>query len=76
VGACYTLKPVKEPQETTTMSADPLSIPRGELEDLMTQITLADSPVGIDARYTHAVIITYLQQISERLDRLEATVRQ
>jgi hypothetical protein len=45
------------------------------MDDLMAQISLADSPVGIDARYTHAVIITYLQQISERLNRLETMVQ-
>ena len=57
------------------MSADPLSMPRGQLEDIMTQISLADSPVGIDAGYTHAVIITYLRQISERLDKLETMIQ-
>ena len=56
-------------------NVDPLSMPKDELEDIMAQITLADSPVGIDARYTHAIIITYLQRISERLDKLETMCR-
>lgn len=51
---------------------DPLRMPKNALENIMEQIRLADSPVGIDAAYTHAVIITYLRQISERLDKMEA----
>lgn len=54
------------------MQEDPLNMPKDALEDVIGKITLADSPVGIDAKYTHAVIITYLRQISERLDKLEA----
>ena len=54
------------------MEKDPLACSRNELEEIIEKITLADSPVGIDAKYTHAVIIAYLQQISTRLDRLEA----
>ena len=54
------------------MQEDPLDMPKDALENIMEQISLADSPVGIDAKYTHAIIITYLQQISERLDKLES----
>ncbi|MBL8013405.1 MAG: hypothetical protein JNN05_06105 [Candidatus Omnitrophica bacterium] len=31
----------------------------------------SEGAVGIDAQYTHAIIIEYLQQISQRLDVLE-----
>ena len=31
----------------------------------------SDSSVGIDAQYTHAIIIEYLQQIERRLSHLE-----
>jgi hypothetical protein len=54
------------------MSADPLSIPKADYEQTIERISLPDSPVGIDAQYTHAIIIEYLRQISERLERLEA----
>lgn len=53
-------------------SNDPISLTREDYADLMNHISLADSPVGIDAKYTHAIIITYLQQISARLESVEA----
>lgn len=56
------------------MGKDPLNMPKDAFETIMEKISLADSPVGIDAKYTHAVIITYLQQISERLDKLESRI--
>ena len=33
-----------------------------------------DSPVGIDAKKTHVIIISKLLQIEERLDRLERMI--
>ena len=51
---------------------DPLDKPKDAFETILEKIRLAESPVGIDAQYTHAIIIAYLQRISERLDRLEA----
>jgi hypothetical protein len=54
------------------MSTEPLYTPKAEYEDIVTRISLPDSPVGIDAQYTHAIIITYLRQIAERLDRIES----
>lgn len=54
------------------MSSEPLSTPKAEFNSIIDRITLPDSPVGIDAQYTHAIIIAYLQQISDRLDRIEA----
>ena len=53
------------------MQPDPIAISKQDYQHLIQQISLPDSPVGIDAQYTHAIIITYLQQIAERLDRLE-----
>jgi hypothetical protein len=53
------------------MKTEPLTTPKDEFDDIIRRISLPDSPVGIDAQYTHAIIITYLQQISDRLDRLE-----
>ncbi len=43
-----------------------------EYKEIIDRITSSDSPVGIDAIYTHAVIIEYLQQITKRLERLES----
>jgi hypothetical protein len=53
------------------MSADPLSVSKADYDKLIEQISLPDSPVGIDAQYTHAIIIEYLRRISERLERIE-----
>ncbi len=54
---------------------DPLNMPKDAFENIMEKISLADSPVGIDARYTHAIIIAYLRRISDRLDKLETMAR-
>jgi hypothetical protein len=56
-------------------TVDPLSKPKEAFNSLIDQISLVDSPVGIDAKYTHAVIIDYLRQISARLDALEASIQ-
>jgi|GEM_PF-195703 len=42
-----------------------------ELEDLIAKIASPDSPVGMDAVYVHALILDKLQQLDERLQRLE-----
>ena len=51
---------------------DPLAKPKDEFNQLIAQLSSPDSPVGIDAKYTHAVIIDYLRQISERLTNIES----
>ena len=56
-------------------SRDPLYRPKEEYNDIVERISLANSPVGIDAQYTHAIIITYLKQITERLDKLETALQ-
>jgi hypothetical protein len=53
------------------MSTDPLLTPKEDYQEIVDRISLRDSPVGIDAQYTHAIIITYLQQISDRLTSIE-----
>lgn len=53
------------------MPVDPMALTKGDLDLVVQHISLPDSPVGIDAQYTHAIIITYLQQIATRLDELE-----
>ena len=54
------------------MSSEPLTVPKADYGEIIDRISLPDSPVGIDAQYTHAIIITYLRQIAERLDKLES----
>jgi hypothetical protein len=54
------------------MAIDPIAVSKNDYRTIIERISLPDSPVGIDAQYTHAIIITYLQQIAERLDRLES----
>jgi hypothetical protein len=55
--------------------SEPLYTPKEEYDDIVQRISLPDSPVGIDAQYTHAIIITYLRQIAERLDKIESQLR-
>lgn len=50
---------------------DPLTKSSEDYSELIEKISLPDSPVGIDAKLTHAIIIDYLQQITARLDTLE-----
>ena len=50
---------------------DPLAKPRDSFDELIAQLSSPDSPVGIDAKYTHAVIIDFLKQIAARLDDIE-----
>ena len=52
------------------MGTEPTHIPKADYQTIIDRISLPDSPVGIDAQYTHAIIITYLQQITKRLDAL------
>ncbi len=54
------------------MNKEPLLTPKSEYADIVNRISVADSPVGIDAQYTHAIIITYLQQIAARLEKNES----
>jgi hypothetical protein len=56
------------------MSSEPMAQSKADLAAIIDHISLPDSPVGIDAQYTHAIIITYLQQIAARLDRLEERI--
>jgi hypothetical protein len=53
------------------MTSDPLTTPKDSYRHIVERISVVDSPVGIDAQYTHAIIITYLQQITDRLANVE-----
>ena len=52
----------------------PLDKTTDELSDIVEKLQSPNSPVGIDAVYTHAVIIDYLRRISARLDELEQRI--
>ena len=54
---------------------DPLGKPKKAFADLVAQISSPDSPVGIDAKYTHAVIIDYLRQITNQLDDIDRRLK-
>lgn len=45
--------------------------PKSELKDVIDKIASADSPVGMDAVYVHALILDKLSQIEKRLEALE-----
>ena len=55
---------------------DPFNKSKEEFKTLIDHISVPNSPVGIDAQLTHAIIITYLQQIVHRLDKLEGDIEQ
>ena len=50
---------------------EPIQRSKEDYQEIIDRISISNSPVGIDAQYTHAIIITYLQQISHRLEKLE-----
>lgn len=51
--------------------SNPLTKTREEYKNIIDRITSSDSPVGIDAVYTHAILIEYLLRIDQRLEKLE-----
>ena len=57
------------------MNADPMSKTKDDYADIIGHINHPDSPVGIDAQFTHAIIIAYLRQISNRLDGIETQLK-
>lgn len=52
-------------------TTDPIQKTKADYAPLIGHISLPDSPVGIDAQLTHAIIIDYLQQITARLGAIE-----
>lgn len=52
----------------------PLEKSKEELQNVIDKISLPNSPVGIDAQYTHAIILDYLRQIDARVKQLEETL--
>ncbi len=52
-----------------------MSKTKDDYADVIAHISLPESPVGIDAQFTHAIIIAFLKQISNRLDDIESQMR-
>ncbi len=52
----------------------PAMKPKEELQPLIEKIASADSPVGMDAVYVHALILDHLQTMNERIEQLEKQV--
>lgn len=46
-------------------------LPKSDYEALASAITSVDSPVGIDAKKTHVLILHLLLDLQRRLERIE-----
>jgi hypothetical protein len=49
-----------------------MQVPAERFEEIAAEIASADSPVGIDAKKTHVMILHRLDEILRRLERIEA----
>ncbi len=49
---------------------------REQLQAIIDQIVAADSPVGMDAVYVHALILDQLGRLESRLEKLEEKLAQ
>lgn len=47
---------------------------KSELQSIIDQISSADSPVGMDAVYVHALILDQLKGLGERLEAVEKRI--
>ncbi len=52
-----------------------MEIPQETYQAIENEIASDDSPVGIDAKKTHIMILHQLRVIEERLKRIEASLR-
>ena len=52
-----------------------MEIPEGVYRAIEKEIASTESPVGIDAKKTHVMILHQLRVIEERLARIEAALR-
>ena len=48
--------------------------PKSELQPIIEKIAAADSPVGMDAVYVHALILDQLKNLGERIEQIEKAV--
>jgi len=54
---------------------EPLSKEKNDYQQTIEKIANLDSAIGIDAQYTHAIIIDYLQILIKKIDKLEEELR-
>ena len=52
-----------------------MEIPQDTYQAIENEITSDDSPVGIDAKKTHIMILHQLREIDERLKRIEDVLK-
>ena len=52
-----------------------MEIPEDTYQAIENEITSDDSPVGIDAKKTHIMILHQLREIDERLKRIEDVLK-
>jgi hypothetical protein len=50
------------------------AVPEADYADIAEALASAESPVGIDAKHTHVLILHALDRIERRLDALERQV--
>ncbi|MFW5955133.1 MAG: hypothetical protein ACOCSK_00145 [Rhodothermales bacterium] len=51
-----------------------MNVPDDAYKKIEKEISSADSPVGIDARHTHILIIHMLGEMQRRLDAIESAI--
>ena len=52
---------------------DPMKKNKEDYQETINKIA-SNTAVGIDPQFTHAIIIDYLQQINQRLERVEKSI--
>lgn len=51
-----------------------MQVPKDVYEQLAREIESDESPVGIDAKHTHVIILHMLMEMERRLERIEKAV--
>lgn len=52
-----------------------MQVPKDVYDKLAKEIESDESPVGIDAKHTHVIILHMLMEMERRLERIEEAVR-
>jgi hypothetical protein len=50
-------------------------VPKEEYDQILAEISSENSPVGIDARKTHILILHELKLLHQRLDKIESSLK-
>jgi hypothetical protein len=62
-----------EPERRAAWERD--AVPAGEYEGIAEALASPQSPVGIDAKHTHVLILHALERIERRLEALERALQ-